>query len=459
MRSERAARGWAGLTRVSQRLRRVARRVADVLPPTPLGLLLAGSAGLALRALGMGQQDLVLLVAGYAGLGLPVLAAVLVGLGALSLKWTLRRRRRAAKVPQALRLETRRAAVTGFALPSLWWLPLVQVDWAWEQPGHVTTRLRRRFGRLDEEVVPEERGARAGTLRRVVVGDALGLARVAFRVEDAAPLTVLPGMGALRAVPVLSSLAGGDDQPHPLGAEQGDRIDLRRYAPGDPARFIHWKVFARTGTVMVRRHERALVEAKRTVAYLVAGPADDATAGAARLALTARALGDDWVFGADGGDAAGTTRSDDALALVVGSVAAREGGAAGLAAFVARAEREGPVSLVLFVPPEPGPWLARVLAVLARRRGARVVVAVDALAPVVAAPSPWTRLARVLAVPRAQAGTPADRLEEVLRALTAARAEVQVLDRASGRVLGHAQRRAMRAWARDAGARGRAEAA
>jgi hypothetical protein len=36
---------------------------------------------------------------------------------------------------------------------------------------------------------------------------------------------------------------------------------------------------------------------------------------------------------------------------------------------------------------------------------------------------------------------------------------VQVLDRASGRVLGHAQRRAMRAWARDAGARGRAEAA
>jgi uncharacterized protein (DUF58 family) len=459
MRSERAARGWAGLTRVLQRLRRGARRVADVLPPTPLGLLLAGSAGLALRVLGMGQQDLVLLVAGYAGLGLPVLAALLVGLGALALKWTLRRRRRAAAVPEALRLETQRVAGTGFALPSLWWLPLVQIDWAWEQPEHVATRLKRRIGRLEEEVAPRERGARAGVVRRVVVGDALGLARVAFRDDDATPLTVLPGMGALRAVPVLSSLAGGDDRPHPLGAEQGDRVDLRRYAPGDPARFIHWKVFARTGKVMVRRHERALVEAKRTVAYLVAGAADDATAGAARLALATHALGDDWVFGADGGDAAGTSRVEEALALVVGSIAARERGGAGLAAFVARAEREGPVSLVLFVPPEPGPWLARVIAVLARRRGARVVVAVDALAPVAVPPSPWARLARLLAVPRVQAGTSAERLEEVLRALTAAHAEVQVLDRASGRVLGEAQRRAMRAWARDVGARGRAEAA
>jgi hypothetical protein len=459
MRSERAARGWAGLTRALQRLRRGARRVADVLPPTPLGLLLAGSAGLALRALGVGQQDLVLLVAGYAGLGLPVLAALLVGLGALSLKWTLRRRLRMAMVPEARRLETQRVAGTGFVLPSLWWLPLVQVDWAWEQPDHVTTRLRRRFGRLDEEVVPAERGARASVVRRVVVGDALGLARLAFRHDEAAPLTVLPGVGALRAVPVLSSLAGGDDRPHPLGAEQGDRVDLRRYAPGDPARFIHWKVFARTGKVMVRRHERALVEAKRTVAYLVAGPADDATAGAARLAFATHALGDDWVFGADGGDAAGTSRVEDALALVVGSVGARERGGAGLAAFVARAEREGPVSLVLFVPPEPGPWLARVLGVLARRRGARVVVAVDALAPVAGPPSPWARLARWLAVPRAHAGTSAERLEEVLRALAAAHAEVQVLDRVSGRVLGEAQRRAMRAWARDVGARGRAEAA
>lgn len=459
MRSERAARGWASLTRVSQRVRQVARRVVDVFPPTPLGLLLAGCAWLSLRALGVGQQDLVLLVAGYAGLGLPVLAALLVGLGALALRLTLRRRRRVVTAPESLRLETQRAAATGFDLPSLWWLPLVQIEWAWVEPAHVTTRLRRRFTRLDEEVVAADRGARPGTLRRVVIGDALGLARVALRVADVVPLTVLPGMGALRSVPVLSSLAGGDDRPHPLGAEQGDRVDLRRYAPGDPARFIHWKVFARTGKVMVRRHERALVEAKRTVAYLVAGLADDATAGAARLALTERALGAEWVFGADGGDAAGTTRIDEALALVVGSVEARARGGAGLAPFVARAEREGPVSLVLFVPPEPGPWLPRVLTVLGRRRGARVVVGIDALAPVTVKASPWTRLARVLAVPRARVGTPADRLEEVLRALASVRAEVQVLDRASGRVLGEAQRRAMRAWAGDASRGGRAEAA
>ncbi len=459
MRSERSARWGAGLTRVARAARRVTGRVVDVLPPTPLGLLLAGAAGLALRALGVGEQDLVLLIAGYAGLALPVLAALLVGLGALALRLALRRRTWEVAAPAGLRLETRRPAATGFALPSLWWLPLVQVSWAWERPARVVVRPRRRFGRIDEEVVADDRGAHPGVLRRVILGDALGLARVALRVADAAPVEVLPGVGALRAVPVLASLAGGDDRPHPLGAEEGDRIELRRYAPGDPARFIHWKVFARTGKVMVRRHERALVEARRTVAYLVAGEGDDATAGAARLAIEQGALGGDWVFGADGGEAAGTSRVADAVALVVRSAASREAGGAGLAAFAARAEREGPASLVIFAPPEPGPWLPRVLAVLARRRGARVVVAIDAVAPGAPARPLRARFARWLAVPRVAPETPADGLEAVLRALASVRADVLLLDRASGRALGEAQRRALVAWAQARGRDARSEAA
>ncbi len=441
MRGERRARWRAASGRVARAALRVGRRVADLFPATPLGLLVAATAYAARRFFGVEQLDLVLLVVGYAGLGLPVVAVVLVSLAALVLK--LRRLRTTSDGGGALRLETRRRAPTGLVVPSLWWLPLVQVRWEWERPEGVRVVPQRRFGKLVEEVVAQERGEHRGLRRRLVVEDALGLARLALRKDDALEVVVVPTAGALRSVPALASFAGGDDQPHPLGVEEGDRIELRRYAPGDPARFIHWKVFARTGKLMVRRHEKALVQARRTVAYLVAGPGDDATAGAARVALETHALGAEWVFGADGGDAAGTSVVSEVVSLVVRSAAQRERGAAGLAAFLARADREGPASLVVFAPPEPGEWLPRVLAQLARRRHVRVVVALDAVAPGAPRRRWRTWLARALALTAPRAGTPADRLESVLRALAAARAEVLLFDRTTGRALGDAHRRAM----------------
>lgn len=420
---------------------RVGRRIADVFPLTLLGLFVAGSAYAAMRFFGVQQLDLVLLVVGYAGLGLPAVAAVLVTFAALVLK--VRKLRTTVEGGGALHLETRRLATTGLVVPSLWWLPLVQVSWQWERPEGVRVVPRRRFGKLLEEVVASERGEHQGLRRRLVIEDALGLARLAIRKDDPVAVTVMPTTGALRAVPALASFAGGDDQPHPLGVEEGDRIELRRYAPGDPARFIHWKVFARTGKLMVRRHERALVQARRTVAYLVAGPGDDATAGAARVALETHALGSEWIFGADGGDAAGTSVVSDALALVVKSATYAERGASGLAAFLARADREGPASLVVFVPPEPGPWVSRVLAQIARRRHVRVVVGIDAVAPGPPRQRWRTWLARAVAFAAPRVGTPADRLEGVLRTLASARADVLLFDRTTGRALGDAHRRAM----------------
>jgi hypothetical protein len=99
---------------------------------------------------------------------------------------------------------------------------------------------------------------------------------------------------------------------------------------------------------------------------------------------------------------------------------------------------------VLFVPPEPGPWLDRVLAVLRGRRGARVVVGVDAVDA--APPAPWWR--RLLARGGPRAGIRAEALDAVLRRLAEARADVVVVDRTTGKVLGEGHRRAMVALAR-----------
>src|SRR5262249_51070283 len=152
-------------------------------------------------------------------------------------------------------------------------------------------------------------------------------------------------------------------------------LELRRYSAGDPARFIHWKVFARARKLMVRTPERALSVARRAAAFLIAGERDDASAAVARLALERRPLGSDWGFRADA-QIAGVTGIPEALDALIRSGGLHANAGAGLSAFAENAERKGPVSLVVFAPSRPGPWLERV-ATAARKRKLRVVIGVD----------------------------------------------------------------------------------
>jgi hypothetical protein len=339
-------------------------------------------------------------------------------------------------------METGRSLPTGFAAPGLFWLPLVQVDWTWERPAGADITISGR-GRMREKVTLRDRGHVHGVRRRIVVQDAFGLARLAVRQTDPVELTVRPHAGKLGETPMLVSLAGGDERPHPMGVEDGDRVELRRYVPGDPARFIHWKVFGRTRKLMVRVPERALSPARRTVAYQVAGPGDEASAAAARLAVEAGVFGADWSFGADG-TAGDTDRPDEAVERIVRSVEARSRGGRGLEPFLKRAERAGPASAVIFVPPRPGPWLEPVVAAArARAPRTRLVVATDGVDAT--PPPPWWR--RLLTLPPSRQGTPAAQLDQVLKTLAATRAEVVVLDRKSGRRLG---RQHVRGWTKAA---------
>jgi hypothetical protein len=422
------------------------RRWADLFPLTLPGLLVGGAAAAALHWLAYGQLDLVHLVVGYGALGLVAVALLSVVIAAVALKVTTRTP--ASEDP--LGFETGRPTPTGFSLPALGWLPLVQLRWTWELPrGEARVEQPRRHGRLHEEVTLLERGEIRGFVRRMVVQDAFGLARLGVRRREHRVLRVAPGTGAMGRMPVLQSFAGGDEHLHPMGLVDGDRVELRRYVPGDPARFIHWKVFGRTRKLVVRMPEPALSRARRVVAYLVAGDDDDATAGAARVAVEMGALGSDWVFSADGADAEARTPME-ATALIIRSAEARDAGARGFDSFVARAEREGPASVVAFVPPRPGPWLERLVPVARARHGrVRVVLAVDGLAPDPHLPL-WRRL---LVRPAPVTGTPLGDVEAVLRPLAAAGCDVVLVDRPSGRLLGNAHRAAVAARAAGKGRR------
>jgi hypothetical protein len=255
---------------------------------------------------------------------------------------------------------------------------------------------------------------------------------------------VLPDRQKLTQVPVSQGMGGGDDLPHPHGLPEGDRVDHRRYAPGDPVRNILWKTYARNRQLMVRTPERALAPARRTVAYLVTGDGDEPAAAAARVALETGALGRGWTFGADGSDLR-ATEVTPALELVSGSAEAATRGLGGglkMPAFFDDAEKGGDARCVVFAPARPGPWLLP-LETVARRRPGRltVVLTVDG----VEQPrrrSPLLRLfTRLLVRPAVNATTPAALLDEAVRRCAAAGADVLTLDRPHGRSYGRTHRR------------------
>lgn len=420
-------------SRVSVAHRPNVRRVLDVWPLTPLGMALAVVAAVAIFRFGYGKLDLVLLVLGYGGAGLLAISTFSVIATAFFL-W-VRFRRGSSPTWAMTRFETDRPSPTGFALPALRWLPLVRLRWTWEPPLRVEVSQRRRGGTLQEDVTFRGRGVFQSVTRRLIVEDAFGLSRVAFRAAQEGNLEALPHLGGLRRLPVLTSLTGGDEFPHPMGLDDGDRVETRRYIAGDPARFIHWKAFGRTRKLMVRVPERSLSRARRTVAYLVSGAHDEAAAAAARAAIEEEALGLDWQFAADGSPEATSDRAE-ALHKVMASAGFDKSGS-GLRQFLAEVDRQGPAALVVFAPAAVGPWIAE-LGALARRRAGRVrvVVAVDAVNEGQTQPG-WRRW---VFSPVSRDGVAKRDVEHVGRALGELRCEVVMIDRRSGRILGDASR-------------------
>lgn len=407
---------------------RAVARAADYFPMSLLGAVVFGAALLALYFLGVRAMDWVMLVVGAVAAALVLFDTLLVGATALFL---LRQFGTGAPTGQAW-IEAGVEQPTSFSVPALGWWPLIAVRWEWYSHPEVLVHAEERvFGRRRERVVFPERGTYAEVVRRVVIEDVLGLARVAIHHRSMPDMRVLPAAGGLRRIPVLLSMSGGEDLPHPLGSASGDRMELRRYVPGDPARHIHWKAFGRTRKLVVRTPERALSRSDRTAAFLVAAPGDEAVAALARVAVEQQALGDDLRFGASGSDAVATT-VDDARASIVRSRDARRTGAAGLRGFVETVEREGPASLVLFVSPEPGAWLDEVIRVArARPHRVRIVVAFDRVDAEDPSRVPWWRVF-VHRPPRV--GIARASLDAVLRALGTTRADVLVFDRPTGRL-------------------------
>jgi len=406
-------------------------------PWTPLGVLVAAGSGWSLWSLAYRQFDVVWLVLAYAVAALSLLSPVCVLLAAA----VLARRGLHGQGVEPLSLETGGARATGYHLPALSWLPMVQLRWRWSRPVRVDVTTHVERGRRHESVRFARRGRLPGYVRLLRIEDPFGLSRVTLERPSEQAVDVLPHLGALSRVPSLMSYASGDDLPHPMGVDDGDRVELSRYVPGDPARFIHWRVFARTRQLMVRRPERALSVARRVAAFMVAGPDDDASAAIARLCVSRGMLGGEWRFGTDVRPA-GTGRVDEAITWLCESAAHDARGGRGLSAFIEGVRSEGPAAFIVFAPARPGPWLQQVVDCAGSAR-LRVLIGTDGVSK--GRPTPLWR--RLFWRRDPVSATTEEQLDTVVQTLASAHCEVSVVDRSAGRVLSEQHRRAMVAYA------------
>ena len=70
--------------------------------------------------------------------------------------------------------------------------------------------------------------------------------------------TALPQTNTLSAIPQLRSLNAEDGLSNPSGKPEGDRMEIRRYVPGDSIRDVMWKVYAKTRQLNVRLAEKSV---------------------------------------------------------------------------------------------------------------------------------------------------------------------------------------------------------
>ena len=323
------------------------RALAGLFPLTARGIVTLLCVGLALRVFGYGAMDLMVFALGICALAILLSCLFCVVICGLIMQHRIQREP-AREAANGKPLEAGFPNQTGFALPPVGMLPLVRLQWSWQYPDHIETRIRiAPDNHLEEEITPRLRCLGGHVSRRFEVSDVLGLCRYSWRQRRDRECYALPRVNTLKNLPLLHSLTAEDGLPRQSGEPVGDRMEIRPYVAGDSVRDILWKNYARTRQLNVRLRERSVAHGRRILAYLLSGPGDEAAAAVARAALESGAFGDDWQFSADGTETP-CNDVESSLRAVARSRALGQPHAPGLDRFLAGADQRGATHCIVF---------------------------------------------------------------------------------------------------------------
>lgn len=112
-------------------------------------------------------------------------------------------------------------------------------------------------------------------------GDILGLTRFEKFIPAAKNYLVYPQEVQIEPIAVMAASAQLGDVEHSNLERTGDLFDIRGYQPGDSLKRVLWKVYARSGNVVVRQPEPAIVPEGEVAIFVAAHSEDDNVAAAA----------------------------------------------------------------------------------------------------------------------------------------------------------------------------------
>jgi hypothetical protein len=381
------ARGANSLRPMRARLSRLFERARRLLPVRWGGVALIAVALLALTV-SRDESDHLLEPVALIALALVLATVLLVTVSTL----VVRHRLKAQAVGVPPELSTGAEFITGFRVPNVRLLGLLDVELEWIEPKGFEVELVRADGTLGERIRAVERGRHERLTRRVTIEDVFGLASLSFELSWELALRVAP-VAAPVHLTLASSFSSGDSYSHPSGRPEGDLIEMRSYAHGDSIRHVLWRTFARTRRLLVRIPERAVAPQPVNVAFLLAGDGDEPSAGVARVFVEQGLLGPDFVFAADGASQP-TTRVPEAVEQIIDSVRARRGNGPRVDDVSGLVQPHRLGACVVFAPPVDGPWRQRLVAMAQRLAvKATVIIGTDTTqatsAPDARSPSRW----------------------------------------------------------------------
>ena len=328
------------------------RSLAGLFPLTSQGLLTLTVSAWALRTFGYGSMDLVVFALTISALAILISCLFCtIGFG-LFMQRRIRREITRPGTSDNVEIEVGYPNETGFSIPAATFPPLVTLSWKITFPDAIETRTRiGKHQRLCEEVLPKKRCLTESLIREFSVQDVLGLCQLSWQLGQRVRCRALPQLQAIKQLPLLRSLTAEDGIPNPSGQPEGDRMEIRPYAPGDSVRNIMWKVYARSRQLNVRLPEHSVFQSKRTIAYLLTSDNDEAAAAVARVALQSGALGEDGAFGTDGYEKPVSDYAE-ALTAIAGSRGLTRPHTYGLDRFLDQAGSNQPTHCIVFAAAE-----------------------------------------------------------------------------------------------------------
>lgn len=146
-------------------------------------------------------------------------------------------------------------------------------------PEHIVSG-REEVRRLVDTLRFPHRGFWALDHLSVSLRDALGFTEISWEVASNVGIEVSARNIHIRSLPIVAASSRSGDMLDQAQERAGDLFDIKQYDPSDGVKRILWKVYAKTGAVVVRRPEPAIIPEGEVAVYLVAGRSEDHVAGA-----------------------------------------------------------------------------------------------------------------------------------------------------------------------------------